>query len=403
MRNALPPKDIIETILPQHETKKQHYKDKDGRTVPTIIWWGDQRIIRSESFLARIRDIAATASSLELVKIGIIGDQHTGKTSLSQSIAHALHRAMMEKYRIPFTVTFFDSEDLINFRERFTALGPAHRILIMDDVSFVGGVATPTQSQAMQKAVSEVRHLQGAGRRIILIYSYHYSRALLPWMRQANFEVYTSVGESEQDYLEKKIGPRRQRVMNRFREASRMAKKKGYWKVRLGTKGTWKYDYRSPFIPVLWWDGDSLRQGVSPERTFLDGSCDICDNWKGDLRTTADLDEMLAEGRARYGRWYDCAVKLKLYENGYNTYSQMPNLAKRWLDERCDALKIDYGELAAKLGLKQTGRHRIQIHGGGSKLAPVVDDGGDGTSAAGPEVQHELPARSRHDIVPTPP
>ncbi|MDC8437974.1 MAG: hypothetical protein LV468_03110, partial [Candidatus Nitrosotenuis sp.] len=105
---------------------------------PIVITWKTAKMIRVHSIRASVREIVNVANSLDLVKVGIIGNQSTGKTATAKTIAHLIHKMST----IPFTVRVFEKDDLLNFEETLKHLTPANYVLVFDDVSFLGAGAS---------------------------------------------------------------------------------------------------------------------------------------------------------------------------------------------------------------------------------------------------------------------
>ena len=97
---------------------------------------------------------------------------HSGKSTLSQSIAHAVH-----KYAdIPYNIKILYKDDLLNFEKTLAKLESVNYILIFDDVSFMGANANRQQIEMVKSAVTTIRHLQGGKDvKIIVMMNYHYS------------------------------------------------------------------------------------------------------------------------------------------------------------------------------------------------------------------------------------
>jgi len=75
--------------------------------------------------------------SLDVVKINLVGNPSTGKTTLAGSIAHLIHQLSMEMYKTPFAVKFFSRTELVNFEATLKTLEGMNQVLIFDDISFL--------------------------------------------------------------------------------------------------------------------------------------------------------------------------------------------------------------------------------------------------------------------------
>ena len=64
----------------------KQYSDSIAKTksdIPITIEWNGQRMIRNHSIRAAVKDILTISESLDVVKINIIGNPGTGKTTLN--------------------------------------------------------------------------------------------------------------------------------------------------------------------------------------------------------------------------------------------------------------------------------------------------------------------------------
>ena len=93
-----------------------HNTQPPGRNIPRVIKWKGVNMIRNQSFLASIKEIIDYSSEMDVVRIGIIGDMHSGKSTLSMTLAHSIHTYS----KIPFNVRVFYKEDLKKFKETIT-------------------------------------------------------------------------------------------------------------------------------------------------------------------------------------------------------------------------------------------------------------------------------------------
>ena len=98
---------------------------------------------------------------------------HSGKSTLSQAIAHAIHTTA----KIPYAIKVLYKPDLLDFKGTLAKLEPVNQILIFDDVSFIGAEANRKQIESVKSAISTIRHLDGGKDvKIIVLMNYHYSQ-----------------------------------------------------------------------------------------------------------------------------------------------------------------------------------------------------------------------------------
>ena len=90
-----------------------NHKISKGRLRPIITTWKGVDMIRRHSFNAAVNEIVTFSKEQDLTKIGLIGDPHSGKSTLAMALAHSIHT----KSEQPFTVRLFTKEDLLNFQK----------------------------------------------------------------------------------------------------------------------------------------------------------------------------------------------------------------------------------------------------------------------------------------------
>ena len=339
-------------LQPRIETIQQ--ESTSNRKVPVVIKWKDQKIVRNQSFFSTIDEIINWSETLDVTKIGLIGDPHSGKSTLAETIAHCIHT---RSKKIPYTVRIFGKEDLLNFEQTIKNLQPANYVLIFDDVSFMGASANKKQIEMVKQASTEIRHLPG-GRdvKIVGIMNYHYTLGLDKYLRQADFRYFLTVGSSEKENMEAIGGSKYNKLIDNFINMRRHAIAKKYWAVPITPKEFLTHKYRQPFIPVLFFNESSMRLIVSPTRQWLDPICATCSEAKGDiLQSGVSIEQFNKESEEKFGKgnWL-AAIKLHLYTNGMTVYGKHVVQALRYY-ERARATKIITSEQqAAHYGLEIT-------------------------------------------------
>ncbi len=327
-------------------------------------------MIRHQSFLATINEIVEFSKEIDVVKVGIVGDQGSGKTTMAKAVGHAVHKKAEEKFKIPFAVRIFYQEDLMDFAKTIKNLSPANYVLIFDDVSFLEANATKTQISNVKQAVTKIRHLEGGTDvKIILIYNYHYNLGFDKYLRQADFRYFTSVGSSEIDNMEKIVKSKNMSLVHKFINYRRKAIIKKHWSVQISPKEFFPYKWRNPFIPVLFFNNDSLRLIVSPTREFMDKICAVCALAEGSTISAIPIDEFILEGQTKHGeRTFEAAIKLKLFENGLTVYAKSVMNAKRWLDKALEKKQISLEGIMMQYGFTIT-KTRLR-----TKFSSLIDD-----------------------------
>lgn len=334
--------------------KIQHTGNK--KKVDTVVTtaWKNSRMIIQHSVRAAVREILNLSQSLDVVKVNIIGSPSTGKTTLALTLTHLCHKMA----DIPYNVKVYGREDLLNFENVLAQLQPTNHIMVFDDISFLSATAGKRQIEKIQKAFTEIRHLPGGKDvKIIAIFNFHYNMAVSKYMRQSDYFLYTSVGSSELENTLALVGKKYQKKILEFRRILQSALTKHKYKFMLGKKRDkpFIYTWRKPFAPVLFWNNDTLRIIVSPERKWIDPICTVCANSKpGEvIKQLADL-KQFDEDSKRFGKSIlRQALKIKLFSMGVETYSKRVRQAMSWLDTQMSESTFDVEALAEFYDLKE--------------------------------------------------
>lgn len=330
-------------------------KEYEGAQLkPSVISWRDTKMIRNHSIRASVREIVNVSESLDLVKIGIVGNQSTGKSETAKTIAHLIHKMS----KIPFTVRVFEKEQLLDFETTLKKLTPANYILVFDDVSFLGATASKKQVEMVKQAITVIRHLPGGQDvKIIIIMNYHYTLGLDKYLRQSDFKYFTSVGSSELENMEKIVGNKYIELVRNFQKMyTRMLGMVGTkrFTFMLG-KEPFSYDYRQPFIPLLFFNNDTLRVVVSPLRTWVDKLCPICDISDQSIESEISVAQFCKEAEEKLGKGaFQTAVKHKLLVNGMNVYGNSVVQAGRYLDRALEKKQMTLKDIATHYNFEIT-------------------------------------------------
>jgi len=322
--------------------------------VPIVTTWRGIKMIKSHSIRATVKEIVQFSKSLDVVKIGIIGNQHTGKSTMSVMLAHLIHTMSP----IPFAIRVFDKESLLDFQATLKSLTPANYVLVFTDVSFMGATAGKKQIEMVKQAMTQIRHLPGGQDvKIITIMEYHYTLGLDKYLRQSDFRYFTSIGSSELENMERIVGSKYMSKILQFQRMYQKAVAKGFFSFRLG-QNAFGYKYRNPFIPSLFFDNSSLRYVVSPTREWIDPTCSICDFASNpSMESVISADQVRDEGYSKFTpQVFKSALKHKLLLNGLTTYSSPIVQAERYIDRVLMKKSISLTQLAdvCKLSLTKT-------------------------------------------------
>jgi len=325
--------------------------------LPKLMEWKGIKMVRNHSFLASIKEIVTVCEGVtestegsDAIRIGIVGDTHTGKTTMAQAIAHSIHKMS----KLDFTIKQFSKNELMEFAQTISNLKPTNHILIFDDVSFLAAIAGKHKIDMIQQSATEIRHLDG-GRdvKIIAIFGYHYTKALPPYLRQSDFKFYTSVGSSELKNMEEMLGGKKMATVLNFQRQFLIARLKGYYKIPIGQKKLLAYKYRDPFIMSLFWNNLSLRPIISPTREWLDPICSVC---AGSEQTSEiSLEQFREEAEAKFTpQLFRTVVKQQLRLQGMNTYSPRYVQCARWIERALEKKIINIAELAGVMDIQIT-------------------------------------------------
>ena len=334
-------------------TTKKVNLPSGNRGIPVTSTWKGVPFIRSQSFLATIREVINFSAEIDVCRIGLIGSMHSGKSTLSQSIAHAVH-----KYAdIPYNIKILYKDDLLNFEKTLAKLESVNYILIFDDVSFMGATANKQQIEMVKSAVTTIRHLQGGKDvKIIVMMNYHYSMGLDKYLRSADFKYITTVDSSENENMEKMFGTKYSFKIKRFKAQRHDAvTNKAWFQPMAKDKPAFKYDYRKPFIPVLFWNESSLRQIIAPTRQWQDPVCSKCSTATGgeNLEPEISIADFCASAEKAVGKGsFMTALRLSMYIEGKLVWGKSVQHAMKYLEKSRQKKVITLEQLAGHYDLK---------------------------------------------------
>lgn len=320
------------------------------RNIPVVIKWKGENMVRNHSFLSSVDEIIEWSKDSDVTKIGIVGEPSSGKSTLAEAIAHAIHT----RSKIPFAVRVFTKEQLMNFKETLATLQSANHILVFDDLSFLGAEASKRQIDMIKQAETTIRHLPGGQDvKIILIYNYHYSLGLDKYLRQAHYFYYTTIGSQEKDNMINFLGKQFTGTIEKFRHIRIHAVQKKHWIMKIGPKEPFMYKYRMPFIPVLFYNNMTLRFIVTPTRQWMADICAVCSVGKSITVDGQTLDEVIKIAEEKYTKnKFMSALKLKLFVNGMTAYGRSTVEVLKYLDKLITKKNVTLESLATHYGLK---------------------------------------------------
>jgi ABC-type dipeptide/oligopeptide/nickel transport system ATPase component len=339
----------------------QHNKKSDGPPVTTT--WNDERMIRNQSFRASVKEIVKLSENADVVKVNLVGKPGTGKTTLAKAIAHEVHT----QAKRPFAVKIFTKDDLMDFENVLKELKPTNYIMIFDDVSFIAAKNSKKQIEQVKQAFTEIRHLEG-GRdvKIVSIFNFHYNLALDKYLRQSEFQYYTSMGSSDIDNTIALVGPKFVRRIDQFIKVWNQAYTKDRFTYVLGHKkkgkeNTFTYTFRKPFIPLLFWNSQNLRHVVSPTREWIQPICPICNHAEGRIQSKVNVDVFCEQLEAQFKKpTVKAVLKQLLKDVGLDTYSADVIRCRRIMDRSLSVNELSLTDLAVHYGLTQATRTKTR-------------------------------------------
>jgi|APSaa5957512535_1039671.scaffolds.fasta_scaffold14620_6 hypothetical protein len=328
-------------------------KKPTNRLRPVVIKWKGIPMIRKHSFIAAIKEIVTFSNEMDFTKIGLVGDQHSGKSTLARAIAHIIHTFS----EVPFTIKLFTQEELLDFENTLKTLTPTNYILIFDDISFLSANASKKDIDVIKQAITKIRHLdEEHDVKIITILNYHYSLGLDKYLRQTDFKFFTTVGTSEAENVEAQTGGKSGKLIREFQKKRYVGIVKKLIPFKIGQKEIFSYKYRDPFIPVLFYNTNSLRIIVAPKQEWMEPMCSKCAEANGMLTSSGiPIPQFMEESEEKFGKgaWLS-AIKLALYTEGKTTYNGNVVRALKYLNKCRKTKYISLEESAAHYDLTIT-------------------------------------------------
>lgn len=330
------------------------YREEGHR--PTIIQWKDQRVIRSHPVTTGVTEIVKKSKNRDVIKVGVVGEPHTGKSTQLDTLGHLTHKLAKKLLGVDFAVRTYGSDDFIDIEETILNLPPGNFLLKFNDLSFLKSQHGARKVEKVEKNMTEIRHLKGRkGWKYIIYYDYHYNKALPPYLRQSDYKFFTGIGSSEIKNMIEMMGSRYYNTIMFFKKMTDAAPSTEKFTFKLGNKGYHTYQYKEPFIPVLFWNEQRPRILVSPTREWFDKICSICSVADASFKTEIDIDKMIEHGNTNFGKGnFEAAVKLKLHANGINVYNKHVTNATKWIDKIMETRKVRFEDIAVKFNFIPT-------------------------------------------------
>lgn len=332
--------------IQQIEVSLDEPVSESKQNLPTIQKWKGENMIRVHSLRATVKEVLQVIKVHDLVKIGIVGESSTGKTTLAGTVMHLIHKMS----DIPFAVKVFGEDEFLHIKETLEALEPVNYVMYFHDLSFL---QDKKALEEVKQAITKIRHLK-ADVKIILIYDYHYTLGLDKFLRQANFRFFTSIGSSEDDNMAKIVGVQYTRRIKEFQQKYVEMTTKHKCTFMIGKNKYFSYNYMNPFVVALFWNNQNLRYTIFPKREWIDPVCSICSVASGKIHhSEIPIEKFKDESEQKFTPYvFQAAVKLKSFTQGINVYSRPVIAALRYLDRALEKKEIVLDELLVLYGLE---------------------------------------------------
>lgn len=316
--------------------------------------WKDQDFIRSHSVRAAVKEMLQQFKNNEVVKVGIIGEQGTGKSSLARTIGHLAHKINEKDKSFPLTFREFGEKQYYDFEATINALEPAHYVLYFHDLSFL---VERKKIDAIKNAVTKIRHLkEGFEAKILLIVDYHYTLALDKYLRQADFKFFTSLGSEEMQNMETMIGTKYKKKLTDFKNKYLEQRGLGTCTFPFKNSKPHIYNYKKPFVVCLFWNRITPRYIIFPLREWIDQICPTCSIGLRELiYNKINPKDFVNEGRKACGdRTFNLAAKLILVRNGIDGFPRSIKSAQKYIIRYLEKKQITLEDLAIEIGCDMT-------------------------------------------------
>lgn len=316
-------------------------------------------MVASQSIQAVAKEIVNMSRNQDMISINAIGKQGSGKSELMKTLAHLIHKFA----KIPYHISFFDRHNIIELEETVKTLKPniAH-IIIFDDIAFIQAEISSKILARIQQTLSVIRHLEGGQDvTIILMKGFQYSKSIPPFLRQNDATFLTSVDDNEVKNLEEMLGKKYNRKIKQLAYLRSQGgignEKESNFIYEMGGGKRVIYKWKNPFLPFLYKTGVGCRLVVSPLRTWIDPICNVCAPSNNEQQdNTIDVEKIVEDFIAKFndGNIVKTAVKIKLIQQGVNTFSPRIVQAVKYLEKIQKEKLISIDAIASALDLTPT-------------------------------------------------
>jgi hypothetical protein len=147
--------------------------------------------------------------------------------------------------------------------------------------------------------------------------------------------------------MEKMFGVKNRSLITNFKKwrQQAIASENKLWRMKISNaKGdpAFAYKFRTPFIPVLFWNESSLRFVVTPQRQFMDEICSTCTHAEEpDRESDIPIPDFMQQSENKFqgkSNWVN-AIRLALFMDGKTVFRPSVTRAYRYLN-KCRMEKI---------------------------------------------------------------
>lgn len=336
-------------------TELKQRKDKSTKKdKPTVIWWKDVQMLRSQSINACVHEIYESSKSMGFLKINLVGASSSGKTTIQNLLAHLLH--VLDP---SFEVHFLEDKHLIDFKATIQGLSRNNQILCFDDLSGLIAKYGKTALDRLKAEITTIRHIDNQeDRKIIMILSFHAQKQLDKFLRISNFTFYTDCQNEELGYLEELLGKQQKSKISQFAKLRAQSRMYHKFTFPLGRRDSFTYKDGDPFRVVLYNNGITTRFVVSPQVSWVLGDkiCQTCEPTEKTDESKANLDQFVERFTKCFTKGI-CkrAIQNKLLRQGIDTQPKRVQQAEQHISKFFDFKKINLEELGQKYGLEERG------------------------------------------------
>lgn len=265
-----------------------------------IAQWHNPKIL--------INEIIAENKVKRFTSILIIGTPGTGKSTLSDFLAHNIH------LKAPYLVKHFGKKEVLNFGNVLDSLPNEDLLLILDDISLVFKMKEgQSNKNEILSALTEARHpkFESSDRKIIIIANIHYMNSIEKmWRSQGGWKLYTDMSNEERLNFNAITKSHFDNKIRTFSKITRDMFLKGKFTLNITKKRTHEYTTDHPGRFFMCYDGNYPRFFFSVKE-----SCLVCSSTKNEYMKLSpeQITELIFK---HYGNDGIAGLKMELLRSG---------------------------------------------------------------------------------------